>query len=1201
MVARLKSLELQGYKTFASRTLFKYPVDITAVVGPNGSGKSNIADAIRWVLGEQAYSLLRGRKTEDMIFSGSEHRSRASMASATITFDNEDGWLPIDYSEVALTRRAYRDGQNEYLLNGQRVRLREFHELLAQSGLAERTYTIIGQGLVDTALSLRPEERRKFFEEAAGIGLYRSRREEALGRLDKTRRNIERAQDILSELEPRLKSLERQARRAHEYNQVKDDLQILLRDWYGYHWHNSLKDLYRARKTLKTQEQALEEARLKQVQSEKEVFEARAKIKALRDQLNIWHGESSELHLEREKTSRSLAVLDERDRASQKQMQNLKSDLLKLEEEYQARLGRQRDIREEIENVRAEHKEAEEQLTTAKQALNTRLDEKNKIDQAIRNFRTQLVEAETKKVRLTAQLNEAKNRFEDLSRSIGNYRNAAEGYNQEIEKCREEIEQARIQQLNLEQEYQESENQLKNLQNENNAIDAKQKTAYEQKNKLETQKARLSAEISVLEQAEKSFSGLNQGAKFVLEGAKKGGLKGNFVPISNILDVPPEYEVAIAAVLGNYLDALWMDSNVDMSQVFEALGSGEKGRAVLIPNDAKIRKSEFRVPSGEGIVGIASKVVSLPEKYQNLYSSLLDHVVLVEDRESARKLQSSMPENYSVVTLQGEVFLGSGVLIVGRDGRSGMIARPRRKRELREDLRVVEQEITQLDREIENIKKELVEAQKNKKIFEAKRNHLQNELRQANKLHQQASLKLEQLRERSNWQLKQIRETESQIKRFDDKNVELGRQITSVDAEIKEFNEEIREYRNRLNAYPVGELQANVAHWSTNVAVATRALKDAEKRVQEFQGLISNNQQRRSSIEKRIDTITSEIEEIEQQRGELKVEENRLNLLLEELLSKISPAEADLNQLDAVYNALQEAQTPIRQTLAIAERHETQAQLEVTRQKESLDQMREKIQEDFGLVSFEDGGGLSGPNPLPFGSMVKQLPIVTEIASDLEENIKRLRGQLRRLGAINPDAEKEFNSVQKRFGFMKHQLSDLEKADQDLRKVISELDDLMRTEFRKTFDAVAAEFKKMFTRLFGGGSARLVLQDEENPTEGGIDIEARLPGRRTQGLSLLSGGERSLTAVALIFSLLKVSPTPFCVLDEVDAALDEANVGRFCELLKDLSQETQFIVITHNRNTVQISDVIYGVTMGRDSASQVISLKLDEVGEEMAQ
>ena len=1200
MVARLKSLELQGYKTFASKTLFKYPVDITAVVGPNGSGKSNIADAIRWVLGEQAYSLLRGRKTEDMIFSGSEHRARASMASATITFDNEDGWLPIDYSEVALTRRAYRDGQNEYLLNGQKVRLREFNELLAQSGLAERTYTIIGQGLVDTALSIRPEERRRFFEEAAGIGLYRSRREESLGRLDKTRRNIERAQDILSELEPRLKSLERQARRVQEYNQVKDDMQILLRDWYGYHWHSNLKDLYHARKTLKTQEQELEKARQKQATAEQEVLRVRANIAKLRSQLNIWHGESSEIHLNREKASKDLAVLDERDRASQHQLQNLKSDLLKLEEEYQARLGRQRDIREEIENVRAEYKEAEEQLKTAKQALSKRLNEKNSIEAAVRNTRNKLVEIETKKVRLTAKLGETKNRFEDLSRSIGNYKDAAQGISREIETCREEIDKTRNNQSALEQKYKEAETQLSDLQKKHNEINANQKLSNEQKNKLEAKKARVNAELSVLEQAEKSFSGLNQGAKYVLEAVKKGGLKGDITPISRVLDVPSEYEVAIAAVLGNYLDALWIDSNVDMDQIYKVLSTGEKGRAVLIPSDIKNTKTDFRLPVDVGVIKIASEVISLPDKYKNLYSSLLDRVVIVENRESARKLQSRVPENYSLVTLDGEVFLGSGALIVGRDGRSGMIARPRQKRELRDNLQLVEQQITQVDREIGKIQKELLEAQKSRKIFDNNLNNLQSELRQASKLHQQANLKMEQLRERSNWQLKQIRETEIQTKQLGDKNVELEQQIVSVDSEIEGVKEELRDYRNQLNAYPVGELQANVTHWSTNVAVTTRALKDTERRAQEFAGIISNNQQRRESIENRIDAISNELQEIERQRTTLKTEEGRLNVILDELLSKISPAEAELNQLDAEYNDLQEAQTPIRQSLTIAERHETQAQLEVTRQKEALDQLREKIQEDFGLVSFEDGGGLAGPNPLPFGSMVKQLPTVTEIADDLEENIKRLRGQLRRLGAINPEAEKEFISVKKRFEFMNQQLSDLEKADQDLRKVISELDELMRTEFRKTFDAVAAEFRKMFTRLFGGGSARLILQDEENPTEGGIDIEARLPGRRTQGLSLLSGGERSLTAVALIFSLLKVSPTPFCVLDEVDAALDEANVGRFCELLKDLSQETQFIVITHNRNTVQISDVIYGVTMGRDSASQVISLKLDEVGEEMA-
>ena len=279
----LKSLELHGYKTFASRILFEFPGNVTAIVGPNGSGKSNVADALRWVLGEQSYSLLRGRKTEDMIFSGSEFRPRAGMASATITFDNENGWLPIDFSEVTITRRAYRDGQNEYLLNGQKVRLKEITELLAQSGLAERTYTIIGQGLVDAALSLKPEERRKFFEEAAGIGLYRSRREEAISRLDSTRRNLERVLDILTELEPRLHSLEKQAKRAMEYEQVKADLKVLLRDWYGYHWHRTQQDLLHTREVVRSQEERLAQMRERQARVEEELsWGARAGARSAR-------------------------------------------------------------------------------------------------------------------------------------------------------------------------------------------------------------------------------------------------------------------------------------------------------------------------------------------------------------------------------------------------------------------------------------------------------------------------------------------------------------------------------------------------------------------------------------------------------------------------------------------------------------------------------------------------------------------------------------------------------------------------------------------------------------------------------------------------------------------------------------------------------------------------------------------------------
>ena len=315
MPLRLKSLELQGYKTFASKTVFEFASGITAIVGPNGSGKSNVADSLRWVLGEQSYTLLRGKKTEDMIFNGSEHRARGSMASAHILFDNTDGWLPVDFTEVGMTRRAYRDGHNDYLLNDQQVRLRDLNELLAASGLADRTYTILGQGLVDASLALKAEERRKLFEEAAGVGLYRSRREEALKRLDNTMRNLERVLDIMSELEPRLRSLERQAKRANDYSRAQADLKIILREWYGYHWHKSQRELTDSREVVKAQEVRLQEAREMHAKAQVEYNEFRERLSGLRGQLNAWHRQSSELHSQREEVSRELAVLEERRRS----------------------------------------------------------------------------------------------------------------------------------------------------------------------------------------------------------------------------------------------------------------------------------------------------------------------------------------------------------------------------------------------------------------------------------------------------------------------------------------------------------------------------------------------------------------------------------------------------------------------------------------------------------------------------------------------------------------------------------------------------------------------------------------------------------------------------------------------------------------------------------------------------------------------
>jgi chromosome segregation protein len=436
MPLRLRSLDLQGYKTFATKTTFEFAPGITAIVGPNGSGKSNIADSLRWVLGEQSYALLRGKKTEDMIFNGSEHRPRASMASAHIVFDNTVGWLPVDFTEVAMTRRAFRDGHNEYLLNDQHVRLRDLNELLAASGLAERTYTILGQGLVDASLALKADERRKLFEEAAGVGLYRVRREEALKRLENTTRNLERVLDIMSELEPRLRSLERQAKRALEYGRAQADLKVILRDWYGYHWHRAQQELTEARDIVRAQEARVRETRETHVRTQVEYNTFREKFVGLRSQLNAWHRQSAELHNQREEVSRALAVLEERQRSLLSAQSSVLADQHRSSDEEQVARARLAEAEQEAVRLFSEYEEARQQYAAAQQSFQDRQAERASVEDQLRSARAEIETWNAQRAESQARLDELKSRLENLMSRLSAVENAialAEGQARDAE------------------------------------------------------------------------------------------------------------------------------------------------------------------------------------------------------------------------------------------------------------------------------------------------------------------------------------------------------------------------------------------------------------------------------------------------------------------------------------------------------------------------------------------------------------------------------------------------------------------------------------------------------------------------------------------------------------------------------------------------------------------------------------------------
>jgi chromosome segregation protein len=1199
MAPRLKSMELHGYKTFASHTLFKFSEQITAIVGPNGSGKSNIADSIRWVLGEQSYSLLRGRKTEDMIFAGSEQRSRAGIASATIIFDNEDGWLPIDFAEVSITRRAYRDGQNEYLLNGQKVRLKEISELLAQSGLAERTYTIIGQGLVDAALSLRPEERRRFFEEAAGIGLYRRRREESLNRLETTRRNMDRVLDIISEIEPRLANLEKAARRAQEYLRIQADLRVLLREWYGYHWHRNQQEVVHAQEVYRVQHQRLDQVRINLSEIEKHNDEQRTAIQKLRADLNTWHSQSAELHRQRENYNRSLAVMDERQQALTEQQNVASIDLAKLEEEAKAHQDRQKTMQDEHAHLKTELTEAQAQAQKARANLQKRQIDRAEIEKRLRDLRNALQNNETKQFRLKAhqvELHDRRKTFLETSKKTALSLSTEE---ENYKRVQLKLTQAKEEQSRIENEFHALETELQTIRSQISQIEKERRQAQEERSKLGAEAARLKSQLDVLEQAERSLSGHSQGSRFIIEATRKGLLQGKFKALNTELEVPVEYEKAVASVLGEHLHSLLLDHRTDADLALKLLETGDKGRAVLLPLDLIPSSDPLPPITDPDCLGNVLELIHIGDTLKPFLKVLLGNVYIVRDRQAAYRIKVQLPPEAKAVTLQGEVFWGNGLIISGQDASVSLISRPRQKRELQEKSVQVQERLSEQDKKIQHYDLALsqqhnLEQELNKKIIQAR-----TQLNQVVQSSQKADLETAQTRQRVEFHRSQVSSIELQNKNVEKEIQGLDKDLLALDETITQSREQVRVSARERDAISLEEFQAEEVHWNTNAAVITRAVKNAESRYEEYTQLLKNNQQQREVLNQRLENLTSTLQKLGNDKQIQRIEEQKINESIARLQQDIAPAEQVLESAEKEYSRLQNILSTTQQTVNAAERNEAQGQIELTRQRESLESLRRRIEEDFGLVAFEFEPEVSGQTPLPLDGIVTQLPVIVDLSPDIEDGISRFRSQLRRMGAVNPDSQKEYQEVLERSHFLKAQMEDLRKADSDLRQVISELDELMKTEFKKTFDAVAVEFRGMFTRLFGGGTAHLNLTDADHPTETGIEIEARLPGRREQGLEQLSGGERSLTAVALVFSLLKISPTPFCVLDEVDAALDESNVGRFGELLTELSQKTQFIVVTHNRGTVQTANIIYGVTMGRDSASQIISLKLDEVNEDM--
>ena len=1292
----LKHLELQGYKSFANKTEFEFPTGITVIVGPNGTGKSNIADAIRWALGERSMSTLRSKSTADMIFVGGDKRARAGMAEVALTFDNADGGLPIEYGEVTIARRAYRSGENEYLLNGAQVLLRDIEELLAESSLSERTYTVIGQGVVDAALSLRAQERRALFEEAAGIALYRDRRERTVERLDETERNLQRVQDIVSEIVPRLERLKRDAQQVEQHRRLGAHLERLQRTWYGHRWGRQQIALARALERAATLEEKLAQRKVEAAEISQRLSAVREREGELRGQLRDWYRRSGDLHEEADEAQRELAVAEERERLLKTRRKELLEEIEPLRtqrEEQTARVAQLQHRVEEGERGLAERRQelvaVEREAADRTQAADERQRELSQVEEELRNQRARLErsnhglrEVREEISRMTSERAVAEERVRQLESRREEAVAGLVPLRREEEEQTERVVRSRARLRELEQAFADRQAELEELKEAWEAFRGRAQEPSEERlhtaqrlreGRAEVERldearraarqgeAELSGELRALERSHATGAAYDTGVQALLQ----ADLEGVLGTIAELIQVPPVWEQAIEAALGSNgpgsaLQAIVVKRESVVEQARRVLRK-QGGRAMVLALD------RLRAPVAAGDLpadaSSAADVVTAGEA-QSVVDALLGPVALCESLAEAQALQPDMPAGSCCVTRDGLVLRPDGAVVIGEIGSGGILTDERARRELPKRLGHVRRQLEELDRlgeehrkqvaalesRLETIERQAARAreertqQMQQRLGEARtavavaqealrsqRASLQHEISERKRIQNQREAlraKAAELKEQHAAHLQQAKalhqalnvpqatsscaEDEDQapapsdaadgfrlrLQKAHQRRHDLERQqeaaleqVVSLEERVGCLTQHANDARRELARF---EREA-LSEARTAVAVREQSLRSEQEALERELALL---ERLRSQIDARCERaaeLQADREDLMQRIVELRRQASGLETELHQVRERIQPSEDTLERLLEEQTSLEGRRQRSQQRVREAEERHGRAELDVERRRDDLQLLAERIDEDLGLVELELAESVTAQTPLPMRPLVSELPVVEALPEGLEREMQFVKKRLRRLGAINPNAPDELSEVRKRYAFLTEQAADLQAATRQLRHSVSELDTLMEHAFQETFDAVAERFLENFAHLFDGGEARLTLTEPDRLLTTGVDIVARPPAKRAQRLALLSGGERALTAVALLFSLLDVSPTPFCVLDEVDAMLDEANVGRFRAKLEELAQRTQFIVITHNRGTVESADAVYGVSMGSNAVSQVVSLKIDQV------
>ncbi|MBQ9856530.1 MAG: chromosome segregation protein SMC [Clostridia bacterium] len=1181
---RLKKLYIHGFKSFADRTEMVFEHGVTGVVGPNGCGKSNISDAVRWVLGEQSARQLRGAKMEDVIFNGTEKRRRMAFCEVTLVFDNEDHSLPSDYTEVAVTRRVFRTGESEYLLNGTNCRLKDIVDLFRDTGIGRDGYSIIGQGRVGEILSQKSEERRAIFEEAAGIVKYKTRKLEAEKRLDNTNSNLSRVSDIVSELESRIEPLRIQSEDARKYLQLRDEQKDLDMNVFLIRSERYTERIDELKKTVEELTEALSESEKEQEglsvrreQRQTELSEKEIETASLRDTLQ-------ELIRDVEAQDGSVNVVRER-------MQGTLRDKERAVREQQAAKDgesgiemRIKDLEKQVESEKEKLAESALQQETLENELNKEEEETSRLEEETEEAKENVINAmnalgdvKSEQARLTA-LSEA------IDRQIASISKNQEDDTQEKEALMRALSDAS-------DIYQAESERKEALSDEARAISEKTRKAGEEYERLAVdsqnllaQRQEIGSRLKLLNEMQRDYEGYNQSVKQVLKEAERRTGSGVHGVVASIIHAPAKIERALDMVLGASLQNIVVDRDENAKDMIEYLKRNRFGRATFLPISSvrgrTLDANERRVLSMPGCIGLASEMVEFDPIYSGIVNNLLGRTVIAEDLTSGIAIQRAGRYQFRLVTLDGDV-MHSGGSMSGGSVQSRMTSLLSREREIKEATEKMQQ-----------ISNAYRQAQETMRVKDEERAALKKERAQLfEDVHQQeiavtraeehlarakSALDEHNMRfERVQLALEQLGEQKNEVTR----NLELlAMRKDNEQGEEERMKKRVSELSNLLSKKRISLNDLRNRTYDARVKLAT-IRRGFEALKSDLERLISQKGDAARMLEEAVRTLEICHQRIQEDEEQLRKEESKLVILKNSLLA----AREEFNKADEQRLSVQEELKKINEasenvrirTEDVSDRCH-RGELMLTRVENDLKLITDRIWEDYE-VTYEGAEQFRNPDFK---------------LSEGERRLNAVRAEIRQMGTVNVSAMEEYRQTVERFTDLSKQRDDLLKAQGDLLGIIAELTSKMEKQFKAQFEQLDVYFRQTFTELFGGGRAELRLENPQDALASGIEIVAQPPGKKLQMLSLLSGGERALTAIAILFAMLKLKPTPFCILDEIEAALDDANIDNFAEYLKTYSTKTQFVVVTHRKGTMSRCDALYGVSMEEKGVSKMMSVKL---------